>query len=120
MKIYLTKKNQLRYWKVLVYLKIYHYFKKYKPRIILKDINEIRNYFHEEIEQNELISKKPKKVRTTLNYIEHFLILLQLLDVFQFLLVLTSMALIDSNITHDEFTLINNVLKEYDNMNKKI
>ena len=30
------------------------------------------------------------------------------------------MALIDSNITHDEFTLINNVLKEYDNMNKKI
>ena len=29
------------------------------------------------------------------------------------------MALIDSNITHDEFTLINNVLKEYDNMNKK-
>ena len=38
-------------------------------------INETRNYFFEEIEQNELMSKKQKKVCTTLNYIEHFLIL---------------------------------------------
>ena len=34
-----------------------------------------RNYFVEETEQNELMSRKHKKVFTTLNYIEHFLIL---------------------------------------------
>ena len=41
----------------------------------LKSINETRNYFVEEIGQNELLSKKWKKVCTTLNYIEHCLIL---------------------------------------------
>ena len=41
----------------------------------LKKINETRNYFLEEIEQNQLMSKKHKTVCTTLNYIEHFLIL---------------------------------------------
>ena len=41
----------------------------------LKDINETRIYFVEEIDQNELISKKHKEACTTLNYIEHFLIL---------------------------------------------
>ena len=30
--------------------------------------------------------------------------------------VLISKALIDSNISHDEFILINNVLKEYDDI----
>ena len=41
----------------------------------LKNIDETKNYFVEEIEQNELMCKKHKKVCTTLNYIEHFLIL---------------------------------------------
>ena len=41
----------------------------------LKNIDETRNYFVEEIEQNELMSGKLKKVCTTLNYTEHFLIL---------------------------------------------
>ena len=41
----------------------------------LKNIDETRNYLIEEINQNELMSKKHKKVCTTLNYIEHFLIL---------------------------------------------
>ena len=39
-----------------------------------KNIDETRNYFLEEIKQNELMSRKHKKVRTTLNYIEDFLI----------------------------------------------
>ena len=34
--------------------------------------------------------------------------------------VLTSKALIDSVINHDEFVLINNVLKEYNEMKKEI
>ena len=41
----------------------------------LKNINETRNYLVEEIKENELINKKPKKVCTTLSYIEDFLIL---------------------------------------------
>ena len=41
----------------------------------LKNIGEIRNYFIEEINWNEAIHKKHKKVCTTVNYIEHFLIL---------------------------------------------
>ena len=41
----------------------------------LKNIDETRNYLIEEINRNELISKKHKKVCTTLNYTEHFLIL---------------------------------------------
>ena len=40
----------------------------------LKNIDETRNYFPEEIEQNNLMSRKNKMVCTTLNYIEHFLI----------------------------------------------
>ena len=40
-----------------------------------KKIDEIRNYFLEEIEQHELMSREHKKVCTPLNYIEHFLIL---------------------------------------------
>ena len=38
-------------------------------------MHETRKYFLEEIEQNELMSRKHKNVCTTLNYIEHFLIL---------------------------------------------
>ena len=34
--------------------------------------------------------------------------------------VLISKALIDSNISHDEFVLINNVLKEYDKIKEEI
>ena len=41
----------------------------------LKIMDETRNYFLEEIEQNELISRKHKKICTDLIYIEHFLIL---------------------------------------------
>ena len=41
----------------------------------LKRIDETRNYFLEEIQQNELMSKKHKKVCTSLNYIEHYFIL---------------------------------------------
>ena len=41
----------------------------------LKNTDETRNYFLEEIEQNESMSGKHKTVCTTLNYIEHFFIL---------------------------------------------
>ena len=41
----------------------------------MKKIDETRNYFIEEINQNELISKKHKNVCKTLNYVEQLLIL---------------------------------------------
>ena len=40
----------------------------------LKNIDETKNYFLEEIKQNDLLNKKHKKVCTTLTYIEHFLV----------------------------------------------
>ena len=40
-----------------------------------KKIDETGNYFIEEINKNELMSKKHKKICSTLNYIGHFLIL---------------------------------------------
>ena len=36
----------------------------------LKEIDERRNYFKEEIKQNELISKKHRKICKTLNYLK--------------------------------------------------
>ena len=41
----------------------------------LKNIDETRNYFIKEINQNESMSKNYKKIFTVLNYIEHILIL---------------------------------------------
>ena len=41
----------------------------------LKNIDETRNYFLEGIKKNWSMSRKNKKVCTTLNYIEHFLTL---------------------------------------------
>ena len=41
----------------------------------LKNIDERRNYFIKVINQNELMSKKHKKVFRVLNYIENLLLL---------------------------------------------
>ena len=42
----------------------------------LKSIDQTRNCFIEEINQNELMSKKHKKVCRVLNYSEHLLVLI--------------------------------------------
>ena len=41
----------------------------------LKNTDKTRNYFIEERNHNELMSKKRRNICTTLNYIEHLLIL---------------------------------------------
>ena len=141
----------------------------------LKNIDQTKNYFLEEIKQNELMSKKHKKVFTTLNY--SFLIIDSTIDgsfsissyasligipmgilisakgfqncaitveikkyksiikkkktkhdkivslaksKLNSIEVLISIALIDSIISHDEFVLIKNVQKEYDEMKEDI
>ena len=143
----------------------------------LKNIDETRNYFLEEIKQNELVSKKHKKVCTTLNYTGHIFNLASTItgcisiSVFASLIgvpigikssaiglkicaitagvkkyksiikkkkkkhdkivfiakyklkkmkVLISKSLIDSVISHDQFVLINDVLKKYNEMKEQI
>ena len=108
----------------------------------LKNIDETRNYFLKEIEQNKLMRRKHKKVYTTLNYIEQFLILASTITGFvsfsasaSFLSIhigIRSFAIrlnicaITSGIKkykpiirHDEFVLTNNVLKKCGDMKKK-
>ena len=80
--------------KIYGLFKIYNCFKTMVEESIsqefrLKNIDETRNYFLEEIEQNELMSRKHRNVCKTLNYIEHFLVLASaILDVFKFMLLL--------------------------------
>ena len=55
----------------------------------LKKIDEIRDYLIEEINRNQLMCKKDKKLCRVLNYIEHSLILISAITgVFPFLLLL--------------------------------
>ena len=46
-----------------------------RQEFTLKNLGEKKNYFNKGINQNELISKRHKKVSTTWNYIENLLIL---------------------------------------------
>ena len=60
---------------------------------------------------NAIIKKKKKK---------HDKIVLLATSKLNSIIVLISKTLIDSNIVHDEFVLINNVLKEYDDIKEDI
>ena len=106
-----------------------------------KNIDKIRNYLIEEINQNELIGKKHKTVYRNLNYMEHSLILIStiigcvFISDFAFLVGvsvgITSSAiealakfkldsvrlLISKTLIH---VLINNVPKEFDDMKEEI
>ena len=82
-----------------------------------KNIDETRNYFLEEIEQNEWISRKDKKVCAFLNYIEHFLILASAITECISISAFTYLLAIPDS--HDESVLINNELKEYEEMREE-
>ena len=75
MKKYLKKKinwdikNPWFNWKYIITLK------SMSQEFKLKNIGETRNYLLEEIEQNELLKSKHKKVFRILSYIEHIIIL---------------------------------------------
>ena len=118
----------------------------------LKNIDQRRNHFIEEINQNELMGKKHKKLCKVLNYIsipvgiaslglkicvitaeikkynsinkkkekKHNKVLLLAKFKSNSIEVLISKALIDSNITHDEFVSINHVLRRCDDMKNEI
>ena len=74
------EEESIKVLKILGFIEIFNYFKNIFEEYIsqefrLKNMDKTRNYLIEEINQNELISKKPKEVCTTLNYFEQFLLL---------------------------------------------
>ena len=68
------------------------WLKKTNQEFRLKNINEKRNYFVEEIEKNELMTRKREKVCTTLNEIEHYLILASAVTVYISISVFASLV----------------------------
>ena len=66
----------------------------------MKDIDETRNYFVKEINQNELTSKKHNKVCRVLNYIEYLLILISTVTGFFSIFSFTSLVGIPISITN--------------------
>ena len=83
----------------------------------LKNINETRNYFIEEISQNELMSKKHKKFCVILNYMKHLLILISTLTGCVFISAFVSLVGIFIEITSSAIGLkictITAGIKEY-------
>ena len=70
-----------------------------------KNIDKTPIYLMEEINRNQLMSKKHKKVCTSLNYIEHFLILGSTITGCVFISAFDSLASIPIGITSSEIEL---------------
>ena len=89
----------------------------------LKSIDETRNYFLEEIKQNEFMSKKHEKVCTTLNYFQHSLILASTITGYISISVFASLLGIPIGITSSAVGLkicaITARIKKYKSINKK-
>ena len=89
----------------------------------LKNIDETRNYFIKEINQNELRSKKHKKVCRVLNYIEHLLLLISTVTGCIPISVFASLVCIPIRNTSSEIGLKISVItagiKKYKSMIKK-
>ena len=66
---------------------------------ILKNIEETRNYFIEERNQNELMSNKHEKIRRVLSCIEHLLVLISTVTGFVPISVFASLVGIPIGIT---------------------
>ena len=65
----------------------------------LKNKDETRNYLTEEINQNELMSKKHSKIYRLLNYIEHLLTLISTVTGYVSIFVFASLVGIRIGIT---------------------
>ena len=85
----------------------------------LKNLDETKNYFLEEIKQNELMSKKHKKVCTTLDYIEHFLILASTINGCISVSAFSSLIGISIGITSSGIGLKTAGIKKYESIIKK-
>ena len=88
----------------------------------LKNIDETRNYFLKEIEQNELMNKKHKKVCTALNYIEHFFVLASTITgyiyIYIYILLSIPRGIISSAIRIKIYSITSGI-KQYNSIIKK-
>ena len=71
----------------------------------LKKIEEIRNYLIEEINQNELTSKKNKKRCTVLSYIDHLLIVISTITACLSISAFASLVVVPIGITSSAIEL---------------
>ena len=62
-----------------------------------KNVDDTRNYFVEEIDQNEFLRKKHEKVCATLNYIDHLPILASVVTICISISAFTSLVSITSS-----------------------
>ena len=89
----------------------------------MKNIDETRNDFIEEINQNELMIKKHKKVCRVLNYIEHLLVLISTVSGCVSISDFASLVGVPIEITSSAIGLktceINAGIKKYKSINKK-
>ena len=89
----------------------------------LRNMDRTRNYFLEEIEQNELMSTKHKKFCAAPNYIEHFLILAPTTTVCTLIFAFTSLTGILMGITSSSIGLkicaVTAGIKKYKSIIKK-
>ena len=89
----------------------------------LKKIDEIRNYLIEEINRNELMSKKHKKPCRVLNYIDHSFIVISTITGCVSISAFASLVGIPIGITSSETELKTSVItagiKKYKSMIKK-
>ena len=89
----------------------------------LKNIDKIRNYFIEEINQNEMISKKHRRVCKAVNYIEHLLILASVVTGCVSISAFASLVGISEGITNSAVELnicaITTGIKKYKSIIKK-
>ena len=95
---------------------------KINQELRLKNIDETSNYLNEEINQNELMSKKHKKVYRVFNYIEHLFIVISTISSFS-IYVFASLARIPVGITTSAIGLkmcvITAGIKKYNSIIKK-
>ena len=85
-----------------------------------KNTDETRNYFVEQIEQNELMSSNLKDKSIIKKKKKQVKIILLAKTKFNSTEILISMALTYSYISHNEFVSANYVLREYDNLKEEI
>ena len=78
----------------------------------LTNIDKTRNYLIEEINQKELLSKKHKKICTTLNYIEHFPVLGCSITGCVSISAFASVVGIPTGITSSAITVLKSIIKK--------
>ena len=89
----------------------------------LKEIGEIRNYLIEQINRNELVIKKHKKVSKVLNYIENLLSVVSTITGCVYIFAFASLVGVQIGIASSTIELkicvITTGIKKYKSINKK-